>query len=100
MKLTLVYTIFVLYVCKKSFCEKHLKQCNETIKSQICHINETYIKAEYPKPSPCQVDLLVNFKGIYDINEERNTISLFLRITTIWKDDRLNLYRNNEDIKM
>ena len=97
MKLTIAFVITAFYFCIECLCEKHVKQCNETIKGQICHVNETYRKSEYPEPSPCQVDLLVHLKGIYDIDEDMNTISLFLRLTTRWTDTRINLYRDDND---
>ena len=100
MKLTLIFAVFAFCFCLECLCEKHVKQCNETMKGQICHINETYMKSEYPEPSPCKVDLFVHLKGIYDIDEEMNTISLFLRLTTLWTDKRINLYRTEEDKKM
>ena len=57
-------------------------------------------KSEYPEPSPCHVDLSVHLKGIFDIDEDRNTISLFLRLSTKWTDERINLYRSEEDKNM
>ena len=68
------------------------------MKGQICHINETYMKSEYPEPSPCKVDLSVHLKGIYDIDEDMNTISLFLRLTTLWTDKRINLNQDEKNM--
>ena len=98
MNLTIAFIITAFYFCiDECLCEKHVKQCNETVKGQICHINEIYRKSEYPEPSPCQVELSVHLKGIYDIDEDMNTISLFLRLTTRWTDTRINLYRDEDD---
>ena len=101
MKLAIPFVITVFYFCiDECLCDKYVKQCNETVKGQICHVNETYRKSEYPQPSPCHVDLSVHLKRIFDIDEERNTISLFLRLTTKWTDERINLYRTEDDKNM
>ena len=98
MKLILIFAVFAFCFCLECLCEKHVKQCNETMKGQICHINETYMKSEYPVPSPCIVDLSVHLKGIYDIDEDMNTISLFLRLTTLWTDKRINLNQDEKNM--
>ena len=99
MKLVLVFAVFAFCFCIECLCEKHdVKECNETMKGQICHVNDAYRKTEYPEPSPCQVDLSVHLKGIYDIDEDMNTISLFLRLTTLWTDKRINLKQDEKNV--
>ena len=100
MKLTIAFVITAFYFFINECRCENVKQCNETVKGQICHVNETYRKSEYPQPSPCHVDLSVHLKGIFDIDEEMNTISLFLRLTTKWTDERINLYRTEDDKNM
>ena len=101
MKLTLVFAVSVVFAfcfCLECQCERNLKPCNETMKGQICHVNDTFRKSEYPEPSPCQVDLSVHLKEIYNIDEDMNTISLFLRLTTLWTDKRINLTQDEKNM--
>ena len=74
-----------------------LLKCNDTVKSLLCHKNDHYLPSEYPEPHPCQVNITMHLKDIYDIDEEKNTISLLIRLSTAWMDDRISLYRDKED---
>ena len=74
-----------------------LSKCNDTVKSLLCHKNDHYLPSEYPEPHPCQVNITMHLKDIYDIDEEKNTISLLIRLSTAWMDDRISLYRDKED---
>ena len=89
------YTLLTAYLCSGEVMP--ISQCNETIKSLLCHKNEEYLSSEYPEPSPCQVNIIMHLKDIYNVDEEKNTISLFVRISTDWKDERITLYRDADD---
>ena len=97
-------TILILQICFCYFfigyqCDNHFDKCNATLKSQICHTEEAYLRSEYPEPRPCKVNVTIHLKEIYSIDEDMNTISLFIKLGTQWEDKRISLYRSEKDIE-
>ncbi len=91
-------TILLLGTCNffsTCFCE--IKPCQQSKRTRLCHVNDSYIRTEFPEPSPCEVNITIHLKEIYKIDENMNTLSLFIRLTTQWEDKRLTLIRSERD---
>ena len=95
------YNIFLLFgICNifsHCFCE--IEKCDQNKTTQLCSVNNSYIRSEFPEPSPCEVNITIHLKEIYKIDENMNTLSLFIRLTTVWEDKRLTLIRSERDEK-
>ena len=89
----------LIMFCYFTICLGDIQKCDESKKSQVCYIGESYIRSEYPEPSPCNVNVTIHLKEIYKIDENKNTLSLFIRLSTFWEDKRLSLFRTEKDEK-
>ena len=78
-------------------CETIIRECKDSQKSQVCYEGDSYISSDYPEPAPCHVNISVQLKEIVSINEDGNTISLFIILCTEWEDKRLHVRQSEKD---
>ena len=78
-------------------CETIIGKCKDSQKSQVCYTGDSYIKYELPEPAPCHVNISVDLKEIVSINEEENTITLFIVLCMKWEDKRLHVEQSEKD---
>ena len=78
-------------------CETIIGKCKDSQKSQVCYTGDSYIKYEFPEPAPCYVNISVDLKEIVRINEEENTITLFIVLCMKWEDKRLHVEQSEKD---
>ena len=74
---------------KLTFAE--IKHCNEIKEvKDICSLVDNYESHEAPV-RPLIVRLYIDIVDVIDFNQERNTMTLFIKLWTKWNDTRITL---------
>ena len=64
--------------------------CNNEVNDTLCSIEENYDKNMIPKPWPCFVQVGLFIQEIFDIDDNKDTISMSLELSMVWIDNRLD----------
>lgn len=68
-----------------------IKHCNEIKEDKdLCRLVEKYESNEAPV-RPLVVRLYIDIVDVIDFNQERNTMTLFIKLWTKWNDTRITL---------
>ena len=82
-------SMFLYVQMKLTFAE--IKHCNEIKEvKDICSLVEKYESNEAPV-RPLVVRLYIDIVDVIDFNQERNTMTLFIKLWTKWNDTRITL---------
>ena len=84
-----LFSMFISIQVNLTFAQ--IKHCNE-IKADkdICRLVENYESNEAPV-RPLVVRLYIDIVDVIDFNQERNTMTLFIKLWTKWNDTRITL---------
>ena len=66
---------------------------------RLCKNQGNYIASEFPEPSPCQVRSTIQLKQLLSVNEEAETITIFIKFRSNWIDQRVGIRRSPENIE-
>ena len=66
---------------------------------RLCKNQGNYIASEFPEPSPCQVRSTIQLKQLLSVNEEAETITIFIKFRSNWIDQRVGIRRSAENIE-
>ena len=91
-----LYIIIILKCCLAL----DLISCNDTnYKSEgdyICKIDPNYDKTKVPGPSPLILDSYIRINDIAEVNEKRNSITLFAWMFIQWNDPGLSYVKKSK----
>ena len=92
--------IVVVIILSISSCYGNIHQCNseENVESNVCTLVHPKHIFDAPIPRPVDIDITISFEDVTELDEEKETVTLSLRITLEWNDTRLSLNRTKEDI--
>ena len=81
--------MFLYIQIKLTFAQ--IKHCNEIKKvKDLCRLVDNYESNEAPV-RPLIVRLYIDIVDVIDFNQERNTMTLFIKLWTKWNDTRITL---------
>lgn len=92
--------IFVTYFVNN--CIASVELCNSGIQSKVCKsvaTLENYIAETPPTPFPAHVNIVINIIDVNDVDEDAQTMSMQIKVTLSWKDNRLFVNRTKADIE-
>ena len=87
----MVYSFYFLIFVFKTvyatipFCDN--VSVNDPVK--MCTTYRNYSKSTFPQPSPCFIETYVEIFDIKEVDENRQTIELVVRLQWLWNDTRL-----------
>ena len=73
-----------------------LQKCNKTIKDRLCFKGDSYNKNVIPKPLPCKIQPSLFMRDVFNIDDEKDTITMSLEVTIAWFDTRLDFLPSHE----
>ncbi len=85
-----------------AFANAKIFTCKNSTPSKVCKDvdNEAdYVAENPPLPLPTRVDIVVNVIEILQVNKEKQTVTLKLKLSLFWVDKRLTVNRSNDDVQ-
>ena len=82
------YIIVLLYGVQIS--SAIVEICTNDMNDTLCFIDTKYDKTMIPKPWPCHVDIALYIDEVFNIDDNKDTISMSFVFSTAWFDSRLN----------
>lgn len=101
MGLKLFIFLWISALSTPIFASIHL--CNAGIQSKVCKQvkkEEDYVREIAPFPQPTAVKVTLNILDILDVNENEQTMTLFIKLRLYWIDKQLSLNKTENDIQM
>ena len=87
-----LYEIFLVILSLLMEISANLRSCSEKHeKQEVCFRG----KEAYDNPFPIVLDTDLHLKEIIEINEDKNSVSLFIDFWTLWTDPGLSLSNNS-----
>ena len=87
-----ILTLLLIILCLYDNASANLKSCSEEKQqSKICYTE----KNGYVQPFPVHVDTCLMFRGINEINLDKNLISINVYFMSQWKDPGLATSNNS-----
>lgn len=81
------------------FIKAKILPCSEGLLSEVCYKDDHYSTAVFPPGNrPVQVNMSFWFRDVVSINEEKQSITIFLNLGITWRDQRLSVNRDEGDI--
>lgn len=77
--------------------EGRLTSCLKSTSPDICYNGDRYDVAKFPSP-PTVVDTVIRVEEISEINEEKQTVTIFLEVHLIWVDRRISFNQTDGNI--
>ena len=81
-----VVLLLLAMFCIFQFCSADLMTCSKEEQVKICLKG----KERYTNPFPVVVETWLHLRGISDVNEDKNSISLQVELYSFWKDPGLD----------
>ena len=73
--------------------------CNENITSEVCFLPENYQVGDPPRPYPTIINTTINLKDIVEVDLERKTITMSLKMVLEWTDMSVSILQTKEDLE-
>ena len=94
-------SIIKILILLMTFCIcKGIVPCKDSVQSKVCFLVdkiEDYVSTNNPEPFPTLVDTFLSIIDVIRVDEERQTVTLLLKMQLSWYDLRLDVDRSNED---
>ena len=92
MKVVEFVTIFLLLIYSILIKGEKVNTCADRVfTSQLCTTDSEYSIFNPPKPWPLVLNPMVDIKDVIDIDEEKQTINLYIYMSLSWTDDSLKV---------
>ena len=87
------YVTFLLFQKSSTLIEgEKIKTCVDRVfTSQLCTTDSEYSIFYPPKPWPLALNPTVDIKDVIDIDEEKQTMTLYVYMSLSWTDDSLKV---------
>ena len=69
-----------------SFCDEIKEKDVENSTIQLCKDNDTYCPVCPPKDWPAEINPIIDFKDVLEVNEEKKSITILIDLILIWHD--------------
>ena len=90
--------IFTLILILIQMCAGKLFQCSEIMQT-ICAKSANYTALNNPQPFPTIVNITLKFYEVLNVDEAKQTVTLSMHASLVWKDHRLDVNRSQEYIE-
>ena len=74
--------------------------CKDSVESKLC-LNVTkiddYITTISPDPIPTLINITLTINDVFDVNEDKKTVTLNMKIILEWFDFRLDVKRSQKE---
>ena len=64
----------------------------------LCKVHDNYSNLDFPKPTPCSIQVDFRIQDIISVDEEQQVIELIMKLAMRWNDTRIS-YAYNDDNK-
>ncbi len=94
----LLATIF--FSCLISLCNAKVLPCKDSVESKLCLMVDTieeYVTTKSPEPIPTLINITLTINDIFDVDEDKKTITLSMKIILEWFDFKLDVKRSQEE---
>ena len=86
-----------------SLCNAKVLPCKDSVESKLCLMVdkvEDYVTTKSPEPIPTFINITLTINDIIDVDEDKKTITLIMKIILEWFDFKLNVKRSLEEQEM
>ena len=76
--------------------------CKDSVESKLClKVNkiDDYITTISPEPIPTLINITITVHDVFDVNEDKKTVTLNMKIILEWFDFRLDVKRSQKEIE-
>ena len=74
--------------------------CQDSVESKVCFLvekQEDYVPTISPKPYPAIVDISFFITDVVQVNDEKQTVTLMMKLFLSWIDTRLSVRKSQND---
>ena len=88
----------IILVMTFGFC-KGIVPCKDSVQSKVCFLVdkiEDYVSTNNPEPFPTLVETFLSIIDVIRVDEDRQTVSVLMKMRLQWHDLRLDVNRTKE----
>ena len=93
MKLITEFVLIIIFQVQISF--GVLSSCSEVMQ-KVCYITKDYKHGINPEPLPTKINITLKVFEVIDVKDNHQTLTLSMRATIEWNDQRLSVNRSEE----
>ena len=89
--------------CQLAICNGEILPCKKSVESKLCFFADNiheYVKTISPEPIPTLINITITINDIFEVDEEKKSVTLAMKIILEWFDFRLDVKRSKEENKM
>ena len=83
------------------FANGDILTCKDSVESKLClkvDKIDDYITTKSPEPHPTLINITLTVSDVFDVNENKKTVTLVMKIVLEWFDFRLDVKRSQQEI--
>ena len=93
----------LLVYCQMAICNGAILPCKNSVESKLCILADKideYVTTKSPEPIPTLINITLTINDIFEVDEEKKSVTLAMKIILEWFDFRLDVKRSNEENQM
>ena len=95
-----VESTIIIYICLLGFCNAIVLPCKESVESKLCLLVDKvdeYVTTKSPDPIPTLINSTVTIIDVTEVDEEKKTATLVMKINLEWFDFKLDVKRSKKE---
>ena len=94
----IICTSVIFLICPNE--SSNIPYCsnNQSDRIQICKKDNNHVTNRPPKPYPIKVIPILDLKDVHDVDVERETLTVYVKIVLWWEDFSISVITPNDTV--